>query len=68
MKLFGKKHKDYIPHIVLIVILLWFLGDWAVEISKIGIYMLSWTKLSLLCTAMGMKTVHKLREKMDEQT
>ncbi len=48
--------------VFMLVVLLWFIGDWLLEFHSKGFYTLTWEKLTLLSTAFGIKTVQKFTE------
>ncbi len=56
------KGKLSTARLVLVVILLWFISDWLVELIKNGLYDLTWQKLTLICSGLGLKSIQKFKE------
>jgi hypothetical protein len=56
------KGKFSTARLVLVVILLWFVCDWLIEVIKNGLYDLTWQKLTLICSGLGLKSIQKFKE------
>ncbi len=56
------KGKLSTARLILVVMLLWFISDWLAEIIKNGVYNLTWQKLTLICSGLGLKSIQKFKE------
>jgi len=51
-----------LARLVILIIILWFLGDWIVCVQSEGIYTLTANKMTLLMSVLSLKAVQKYRE------